>query len=1363
MVLLSLTLPGSSWGQDTSGPPTAGCDVSESYFSWHDFPLPQDDTNPGAPARVDLVHPRSGQRQGTCGVCSIFSLTQEAEIRYRIWWHRQTGNLLDPRYPVNFSEEAIRSVWFSRGYDDEARRDNRFCDTSSGSSPNAIFPWFRDWSLRLVFESEAPYPIGLVRNHSSLYLLQLDHQVRSSVLAGALPGAVFLRQRMVTADGINSEAAIASVKRALKCGDPTVSAGPLTTKVYWDTHGDPTVTATGIDYTGPYYYPWSDDDGSGGHLVVIIGWIDRDDPSFDSFWWDMVNVGSSPTGFERLCFDVPSDGRDICNKQSAPNDYLFNLPQKPTGGAYTLDELQDRVTTLFIVLDNHETALQQINGRPMMHYLPAFADPPDIYANRAFIRRVAAHEWDFTSIGPNMDWDQDGVPDYMDNCPRVVNPPRWIHGERIQADVDGDGQGDACDPDLDGDGVANGPEGDVANGHDLDPYNRFISTDLNGNGRFERSVRPYVLELITGYFNGDYGPGFRVMWDAEAGHEAACKAECDRLYDGLQAFYPDSAALVVCRQQCEHPETFDWNTVDVNEKQDGSSIWPPSGDWFADPRPSQAGPHNLVGTNTFPCMYQNYFHPHCQQWVKFLLTLKKTDCETLNPVEPHWCHASQRRLTWLSQGLAYLLNMAFRIKADQLEKNFHAGMLVGLNELRDFLNHAFDDLDDATTRAEWQTEAAGWLTLVMDLDGGQFAQLAAQLDLKTELSKMNPCELVHQSRLVTLRPEWFDDGRVPGFVDLDDFEAWIAERQEECRRVFGEPVKYRAFVSLANAARSSWGNFQQIPGWPGFAKFGSCSTEEKKLTYSVEKEMAYWDERSETWERTWVQLRDDAAISDPLEHMRLGVCVCEGLDFERNQCENSCPNPGAVVGKKTDFRQEMDGIYNSSGGWLNQSYDAVSSRTVDALTAFSTGAKACDDPGVPNTVSAFSPTIPVARDFCDGKKLTAGAVAFHRDNAYDVDRWLRSTDQTPFHYQKAEQVETGEVLKQVGQWSARISSHDISRDHQYFKKHLPAIPTFETAYNLYERVGITGYATVPIPLYEKEGCNIGFAVRHWNPQKIRTAPVAEGPLGDPIPWMFLKNPGGSGLLSLLEPDGVAVQVVAELPSTVTAAAPWRGGPNKTFLLAHEEGGVLRRFSFADVTAASGLTNPKSIVGLLPTVADPVWVRVSENTILMAGKKDGAIRLYAVAILEPEGLPSGVAFAVPVGRIPGSSVALAKQGEALMAAVGDGARVRLWQVQPSAPFLQRAEFATGEPVDNVISVGGSWVVKTSQSLVSWTPGQGTTAWPTTGLQADRAGCAVSLSPEGRKVLLCPKSADGMLPVGYTWKDGTWEVAPCYGEE
>jgi len=43
------------------------------------------------------------------------------------------------------------------------------------------------------------------------------------------------------------------------------------------------------------------------------------------------------------------------------------------------------------------------------------------------------------------DLDGDGVPDALDNCPRVFNPVRPLdHGK--QADSDGDGVGDACDP-----------------------------------------------------------------------------------------------------------------------------------------------------------------------------------------------------------------------------------------------------------------------------------------------------------------------------------------------------------------------------------------------------------------------------------------------------------------------------------------------------------------------------------------------------------------------------------------------------------------------------------------------------------------------------------------------------------------------------------------------------------------------------------------------------------------------------------------------------------------------------------------------------------------------------------------------------
>jgi hypothetical protein len=60
------------------------------------------------------------------------------------------------------------------------------------------------------------------------------------------------------------------------------------------------------------------------------------------------------------------------------------------------------------------------------------------------------------------DMDGDGRVDAMDNCPRTFNPIRPMDNG-AQADVDGDGVGDACDPtpvgnDIDGDSIANGTD-----------------------------------------------------------------------------------------------------------------------------------------------------------------------------------------------------------------------------------------------------------------------------------------------------------------------------------------------------------------------------------------------------------------------------------------------------------------------------------------------------------------------------------------------------------------------------------------------------------------------------------------------------------------------------------------------------------------------------------------------------------------------------------------------------------------------------------------------------------------------------------------------------------------------------------------
>lgn len=55
---------------------------------------------------------------------------------------------------------------------------------------------------------------------------------------------------------------------------------------------------------------------------------------------------------------------------------------------------------------------------------------------------------------PEPDRDMDGVPDDVDNCPDVPNPP--VPPETVQTDdLDGDGLGDPCDPDIDGDDLPN--------------------------------------------------------------------------------------------------------------------------------------------------------------------------------------------------------------------------------------------------------------------------------------------------------------------------------------------------------------------------------------------------------------------------------------------------------------------------------------------------------------------------------------------------------------------------------------------------------------------------------------------------------------------------------------------------------------------------------------------------------------------------------------------------------------------------------------------------------------------------------------------------------------------------------------------
>jgi hypothetical protein len=88
----------------------------------------------------------------------------------------------------------------------------------------------------------------------------------------------------------------------------------------------------------------------------------------------------------------------------------------------------------------------------------------------------------------SLDADGDGYNHDTDNCPLISNPD--------QADQDGDGFGDACEPDIDGDGLTN--EQELALG--TDPYN----ADSDGDGLTDgEEINIYSTNALLADTDGD--------------------------------------------------------------------------------------------------------------------------------------------------------------------------------------------------------------------------------------------------------------------------------------------------------------------------------------------------------------------------------------------------------------------------------------------------------------------------------------------------------------------------------------------------------------------------------------------------------------------------------------------------------------------------------------------------------------------------------------------------------------------------------------------------------------------------------------------------------------------------------------------
>ena len=101
---------------------------------------------------------------------------------------------------------------------------------------------------------------------------------------------------------------------------------------------------------------------------------------------------------------------------------------------------------------------------------PAFSSGETFYPNfyrTPDIDMFDAIGWDYVT---DLDWDDDGVANSIDNCPLIANSDQLDSDQdsvgdacdncpsvanHTQSNVDGDSLGDACDPDIDNDGVLN--------------------------------------------------------------------------------------------------------------------------------------------------------------------------------------------------------------------------------------------------------------------------------------------------------------------------------------------------------------------------------------------------------------------------------------------------------------------------------------------------------------------------------------------------------------------------------------------------------------------------------------------------------------------------------------------------------------------------------------------------------------------------------------------------------------------------------------------------------------------------------------------------------------------------------------------
>ena len=133
---------------------------------------------------------------------------------------------------------------------------------------------------------------------------------------------------------------------------------------------------------------------------------------------------------------------------------------------------------------------------------------------------------------PPTDVDQDGLKSTVDNCPAVANPD--------QADLDGDGKGDACDDDSDGDGLSDAVEALLGTDR--------LNADSDGDGKVDSGDA--CLKIAAATADGCPGPQPQAP-AAEADRKAPALALTGVPKSmKLRTFLKGVPATVTCDEPC---------------------------------------------------------------------------------------------------------------------------------------------------------------------------------------------------------------------------------------------------------------------------------------------------------------------------------------------------------------------------------------------------------------------------------------------------------------------------------------------------------------------------------------------------------------------------------------------------------------------------------------------------------------------------------------------------------------------------------------------------------------------------------------------------------------------------------------------